>query len=384
MTFLTIDKRVIEGNFPRFNRTSTIKPFDRLQVVYNIYTDERPETQAKRDTRSKTDSRELVNLVFLHATCLTKECWEYWIELFFDKYGDILGTVIAFDAVNHGESFVLNRNKLGLTCSWEDGAFDCLKILQSLGIYNNTILIGHSMGGAIALHAAAFNRRVIDSVISIEPVAYSPDNMHQVEQGREAWINLLTKLNKYIKDTFPNEEEYVKYMKRGGIARTLHPRIKEDILRTGKITLEDGTILAIPPREAQLTSYGSSTFSTSSLKYQMKTIDCEVCHVVGASATWNPPGSVKAIRSALPNVVKVDIENGQHMVAMERPEDTFNAIIPFFEKRAAAIRENAKRELEVDPQTSKEREEYYWGTFEKMRKLYTSGKQTHIDRLHRL
>ncbi|VVT54521.1 uncharacterized protein SAPINGB_P004117 [Magnusiomyces paraingens] len=376
MTYLTVEKRIIDGHFPRFNRTSTIKPFDKLQVVYNVYTDERPGKQAK------VSPEEQVHLVFLHATGFTKESWEYWIEMFYEKYGPQLGTVISVDAVNHGESYILNEHKLGLTCSWEDSARDVLRILAAQNITSNAILIGHSMGGGTALHAAAFERRVIDSVISIEPVAYFNHDLHKFKKGRETWVGFLTKLNKYIKDTFASEEEYAQYLKKGGVGRTVHPRILEDLIRSGFVKRDDGSILAIPPRGAQITSYASSNFTTLYLRDQLKTIDCAVCHVIGSAATWNPPESVEAIRGALPNVVGVDIPDGQHLVPMERPEDTFAAIGPFFESRLTAISEYATQE--VDPQTREERDAYYNETFTELKERYLSGKQIKLDRVHRL
>lgn len=382
MTFLSVEKRVIDGYFPRYHRTATIRPFDKLQIVYNVYTDERPDTQAQRDARARRDPGELVHLVFLHATGFTKEVWEYWVEMFFDKYGDQLGTVISVDAPNHGESFILNRDKLGLTCSWEDSGKDVIKILAAHGITRNAILIGHSMGGASGLHAAALERRMIDSVVAIEPVAYFDPRMHKTKAGRETWVGFLTKLNKYIQDKFPDEAAYAKYIKRGGVGRTVHERIYKDLVRTGQFREPDGTILAVPTRAAQITSYASSNISTQMFDDVLKTIDCEVCHVIGLAATWNPPESVAKIRGALPNVVPVDIEDGQHLVAMERPEDTFAAISPFFERRAAAIREAARSE--TVPQTQAERDAYYDKTFEEITKRYVAGTQSKIDRAHHL
>lgn len=383
MTFLAVEKRIFNAHFPRSDRTSTIRPFDELQIAANIYTDPRPETQHVRDARNKKDPAELINIVFLHAVGFVKENWEIWAEMFFDKYGDSLGTVLAFDSVNHGESYVLNRHKLGLTVSWEDAGRDVLKILRELNIKSNVVLIGHSMGGASALQAAAFERRVIDSVITIEPVAYLNPRTHTTKPGRKALVTMLEKINKYIQDKFPDQQAYEKYMARGGVARTVHPRIRDELFRYGRHVEEDGTILAVPPRHAQMSCYISSYLSTRYINDQMKTIDCEVCHVIGAAATWNPPESVKSIREGLPNVVAVDIENGQHLVAMERPEDTFNAIVPFFEKRAKAIEQRVKKE-EGKIETFEQADEYYWGTFNKAKDLYTKGQFTKYDRTHRL
>lgn len=371
-TFLTAEKRVTYAYYPRSDETSTLGPDDKLQVVYNIY----------RDERSPTRNKGPVNLFFIHSTCLCKEAWEIWIEKFFDLYGDDIGTVISMDTINHGESFLLNQNKLGLTCSWEDIGKDVILILRENGLYNNTILIGHSMGGAVALHAALHERRMIESVVSIEPVAYCDPMSHKVSQGREGYVDFLTKVNKYIQDQFPNEKAFEKYMVRGGIARTLHPRVRETVLKYAKKINDDGSVTAIPDRPGQLTSYASFYFSTRYLYYQMKTVDCEVCHVIGTEATWNPPESAEFIRKTLPYVVKVDIPKGQHMVPFEQPDETFEGIVPFINKHVEQIKSNVSNLVVMN--TQEERVSKYWKQYEIMRERYLSGKQIDLDRVHKL
>lgn len=384
MTFLTAETRVFNAHFPRFDRSSTIQPYDRLQIVGNIYTDQRAETKHVRQVRGQKKPSELINLVFLHAVGFTKESWEYWIEMFYDTYGESLGTVISLDAVNHGESYMLNKDKLGLTCSWEDAAKDTLDVLAELEITSNVIVIGHSMGGATALHLAAFERRLIDSVICIEPVAYAVPGMHNADKGRRFMFDLFGKINRYVQDKFPNQETFEKFMVKGGVARTAHPRVKESLLKYAKHQNQDGTVMAVPPRDSLMVSYGSSYFSTTYLKDQMKTIDCQVCHVVGSAATWNPPESVESIRKALPYVVKVDIENGQHLVAMERPEDTFEAVKPFISNRLKAIEKLSKDEIEPKIETKDQAQEYFWTRYETFKKEYLGGKLIKYNRMSRL
>lgn len=395
MTFLTAETRVFDAHFPRFDRTSTIQPFDRLQVVGKIYTDQRPESNSARKLSDKKPANELFHLVFLHAVGFTKECWEPWIEYFFNTFGkSSIGTVLSLDAVNHGESYLLNKDKLGLTSSWEDAAKDVLKILSQLGIVSNVIVIGHSMGGATALHAAALEKRVIDSVVAIEPVAYSDPTVAMKGPVRKQVFGFFEKVNKYIKDTFPDEKAFQKYMVTGGIARTVDPRVRDALFKYAKYVKNDGdgdtsdsrggAVIAIPPRESLMTSYGSSYLSTVNMPHILKTVDCQVCHVVGLAATWNPPASVEAIRSALPYCVPVGIEGGQHLVAMERPKDTFDAVKPFILNRIKVIHQRAQAENEGRIDNKAQAQEYFWNTYDKFKEEYLSNRLMKYDRVSKL
>ncbi|MEQ4777473.1 esterase [Providencia huaxiensis] len=74
---------------------------------------------------------------------------------------------IQIDVRNHGDSF---RDE---QMSYQQMAQDVITLVKSLG-YKNAILIGHSMGGKIAMAATAIAPNFIDSIVAIDmaPVAY--------------------------------------------------------------------------------------------------------------------------------------------------------------------------------------------------------------------
>lgn len=380
MTFLTVKTVVTDAYYPRANRGSTTNENDRLQLVYNVYTDGRSNNKAGQPTanpHSKT------NLMFLHGATFSKEVWEYIIEMFFDKYGDALGTVVALDAANHADSYLLNKGKLGWVYSWEDGGKDAVKVLRDLDLKGGTILIGHSMGGTSALHAAAVEKRLIDSVVSIEPVCYTDCKAYyNSPELRNTYYKLLKALNRSMFESFPTEAQYMAFMKKKNLTRTFHPRVLDDLLRANTLVdVTTGVTSYKTHKYMQLSSYASSILSTLYLPDLARTIDCEVCHMIGSKAKWNPPEAAPTLRAHLLHGTPVDIEDGEHLVSLERPEETFKAMQPFIEKRMQRIQELAEASYKVNPMTEQEREAYYWAGVEEAEKLFVSGKKLIYDRL---
>ncbi|EMU9121274.1 esterase [Providencia stuartii] len=74
---------------------------------------------------------------------------------------------IQIDVRNHGDSF------RATTMEYRQMAQDVMTLLQSLG-YENAILIGHSMGGKIAMAATEIAPHFVEKVVAIDmaPVAY--------------------------------------------------------------------------------------------------------------------------------------------------------------------------------------------------------------------
>lgn len=74
---------------------------------------------------------------------------------------------IQVDVRNHGDSF---RDE---QMSYQQMAQDIINLVKSLG-YGSAILIGHSMGGKIAMAATALEPDFIDKIVAIDiaPVAY--------------------------------------------------------------------------------------------------------------------------------------------------------------------------------------------------------------------
>jgi pimeloyl-ACP methyl ester carboxylesterase len=92
-------------------------------------------------------------VVLLHGWCGTREFWKHQVDLLAPAY-----RVVTIDQAGHGESGK-DREKWTI-----DGlAADVVVIVRDLGL-RRVVLVGHSMGGPIALAAA---KRMPDTVVAV-------------------------------------------------------------------------------------------------------------------------------------------------------------------------------------------------------------------------
>src|SRR5271165_2311662 len=96
-------------------------------------------------------------LIFLHGWCGDREYWKHQVEVFAADY-----RVVALDQAGHGES---GKDRQAWTA---DGlAGDVEAVRKALGL-KRVILVGHSMGGLVALLAAKRMPGTVVAVIGID------------------------------------------------------------------------------------------------------------------------------------------------------------------------------------------------------------------------
>jgi pimeloyl-ACP methyl ester carboxylesterase len=131
------------------------------------------ETKAAKETVLASDGLKIVcevsgkgdtALIFLHGWCGDHEYWKNQVDVFAPDY-----KVVTLDQAGHGES-----GKGRKAWNVADLAADVEAVVKKLGI-KRAILIGHSMGGPVALMAA---KRMPDTVIAVIGV----DSLQNAEQ----------------------------------------------------------------------------------------------------------------------------------------------------------------------------------------------------------
>ncbi|KAJ5820947.1 uncharacterized protein N7525_010231 [Penicillium rubens] len=172
---------VVPATYPRAPATVQ-SPGVQLSIAVNEY---RP---------SKVGSG--ATLLLTHGTSFCKEMWEPLIEFWFRVDSPLrLQAVFAIDAVNHGDSAVLNRGLLGTSMYWPDHSRDILGVLEHLGITGPLIGIGHSFGGGTLAHASILSPKTFDATILVEPILFQMKEQTTkiaklVLNRRDTWKNL--------------------------------------------------------------------------------------------------------------------------------------------------------------------------------------------------
>jgi sigma-B regulation protein RsbQ len=132
-------------------------------------------------------------LVFIHGWICDRAHWRHQVDVFDDEH-----TVVTLDLAGHGNSGIDRSN-------WTIHQFgaDVQAVVEALDL-PRVILVGHSMGGQVALDAAA---RMPDRVLGV----VGADTLHNVEKAMnvEGWSSLMAR---YEADFAGTCEQFAEYM----------------------------------------------------------------------------------------------------------------------------------------------------------------------------
>ncbi|CAN6662785.1 hypothetical protein TRVA0_034S01068 [Trichomonascus vanleenenianus] len=334
MTFLVKKRCIVDGNWPRFNDTCVRDPSIPLKVVYNVYSDPRPEAPANNQGDLAPEAR--VNFVFTHGNGMGKEIWEWYVERLFEQFGSIIGTVVTWDIANHGESYALNKDNLGWAYPWQEGAWDLLALLKSLRLPGSTVLIGHSMGGTFSLIASALQPGLVDSVIVLDPVSYRDVNKIATPEMRNAMRSMFAKAEKQLIENFKSKDEYMKYMTTRGIARKFHPAFQKSFLEGAAVERPDGTVSFSTPTQNIMSVYYSSSSVVGHAVYKyFDLVPCEVLYLAPDKDGFNPLISSELAVKHLKHCTFAEIDTRDHLFPFTLPDQVFAKMAPFIRRRAA-------------------------------------------------
>jgi esterase len=213
--------------------------------------------------------------------------------------------VIAFDLRNHGASAWAGGMQYG------EMAEDLLAALDERGC-RRSALLGHSMGGKVAMMAALRDPDMVERlvVVDIAPVPYPPRHLAEVRAMRAldlTGIKRRAEADRILAATIPDAAE------RGFLLQNL---VFEDGRARWRLNLEaierEMPVLAGFPAVADNAVYRSP-----------------VLFVGGANSDYLPPEQEPAIRRLFPNARIERIENAGHWVHAEQPAAFLHTVEPF-------------------------------------------------------
>lgn len=337
----TLEKKLTRAHPTRAQGSTLLaKDAENLTIVYNKYKSNCP--------RPNPQSQLTYNLVFCHGTGFNKSIWNYHIKKLFQLSQSLqvpcfLDTVVSIDAIGHGDSSLANAEKLGPVCTWDDGARDVIEVVENeirtTGDLKNdadarTVIIGHSMGGFMAIYAAYLESSLFDSVIAIEPVLYaSPDSA-------EKYMKLFKKISGFILDTFDTEQDAKYFFEKFSFTKLHNPEVLNDYMADEiyKTKDEEGKVVYKIKciKNLQIAAYLGSMMSLPKGMLAFPALRVPFLHVVGTKAKWNPPESTAWIRGSIdPKFFAggIDIPDGEHLVNGEKPDEVVAVIKDFLTKR---------------------------------------------------
>ncbi|SCU83403.1 LAMI_0C03070g1_1 [Lachancea mirantina] len=305
--------------FPRSDRNSTLDfTRDRLEIVYDVFT--------ARDGNQQQDGAPCINLVFLHPSGMSRVIWEDYLQDFFQHSTSwTVGKIILLDQVNHGDSGVINKNKLGSIYDWSDGSRDVCEIaskeLFSQNGDNNgfNIVIGHSMGGFQALGCGVLYPGLFDLIICIEPVVLMK-NIHNPENVTKIPIAFHDGLWSKMTDQFNDLNHFEKFLCKGSFYVTAQENVRDRISDFEKMTLENGTIKTKMDKYQHMITYLCLRPYASWLMGNLRFLTPAVVCLYGEKSKWCPKENRELLKREIKNYKEEDLVGADHLVTIENPE----------------------------------------------------------------
>ncbi|GMM35445.1 triglyceride lipase [Saccharomycopsis crataegensis] len=351
--------------YPRYNPASTISPYDVLEVVYNKYV----------STATGVASKPTVNLIFVHGNGMNKSIWNYHANYLFNYQKDHespfhISTIVTFDSVNHGDSAVINKGKLGITFDWKDNGKDILEIIRAERLHLNNdklILVGHSFGAFSALYANLLNPGIFDSVVVIDPIVYpittKNNNRSNSNPGKKE-ISILgyNLFSRKLKSEFDSAEEMKKYFFKDSSWKSMKQEIVQDMyadeyLETYDVATDTIKYKLKTSLEQQMITYSNyySSIETFGSNYH---IFRNPIHFIlgGRSNSFNRSRFLQEIipKYPVPEITWSEIYNGSHLLHAEYPKEFLELILNFIVDR---VDKSGKKEDEEGKKYRKSKEE---------------------------
>lgn len=202
--------------------------------------------------------------------------------------------IFAMDLPGHGQSAGIGRDRI------EDYADDVVAFMSEVGL-NSAVWVGHSMGGAIALHAALHHPRQVLGLGLVgcgARLRVDPGILSRASQE----ATFATALNLISQRSFSDRSD---------------PRLKElAVQRMGAMrsTVLHGDLVAC------------EAFDENGNLGQLRTPTLIVC---GGDDRMTPPWNSERLHSEILGSELLVIRDAGHMVMLEKPEETASALERF-------------------------------------------------------
>ncbi|ODV76770.1 alpha/beta-hydrolase [Suhomyces tanzawaensis NRRL Y-17324] len=293
-----------------------------------------------------------INLVLFHGTGMNKGLWHYHIDQLYRRFSSSatirINTVLAMDAINHGDSAVANRGRLGSRYDWRDGGYDIVKVVTKdeassfLSSHQRhiNVLVGHSFGGCTVMFAASFGLEVFDCCIPINPVCYfAPEERFVRQKAMTDWW-YKGYLNSRVAVATAQDYWLVvlkKYQKNVFYAR-FHPLVLsnfvEDEIPPEVGSLADGDTLELKTStEVQRLLYSYSDFNDANGQAALANIKIPVFLIYGENDLADAKNRNHTREVLKQSCRYIEIPKGGHVLHAEEPDLTVHLLGLIIEER---------------------------------------------------
>ncbi|KAG6335177.1 hypothetical protein ID866_3921 [Astraeus odoratus] len=308
-----------------------------------------------------------LTLFLAHANGFPKETWEVMLRHLFDSpAAHLVDEVWSWEAVQHGDSALLNAQNLSGIFEWQDNTRDIANFLlnylpdevsaaplptQLARIPQATsdarrkdgyrkrklVVVGHSFGGATSFRAALDFPKLFSSLILVDPViAESGPSGFTLDHSLKYVVGALIR-----RSTWPSRNEALRLFKQSPFFASWHPEVLKLYVDYGLTTEPHGGVrLKMSPVQEGL------GFANRQLAYEawelLEKLDDNI-----------------ALRWVIPNI-NFSGEKLHSKKVWRRPANASNVVFPFAGHLLAQIVQEAPVELALDISTFLLREYGSW------------------------
>jgi len=235
-------------------------------------------------------------LVLIHGLGGNAQSWETIVPLFSGYY-----RVLTWDVRGHGQS-----DKPGGSYSTELFASDLAALLRTLGI-GNAFVLGHSMGGVIALRFALdFPDLCHALIVSSSAAEVNP-------QATKYWQDLASTVLERGMEAVPFDAARI--FSKGFIER--NPEVVEEFARNRPVN--------------DPSCYARAALAISAYNYneELGRIRCPTLIIVGDQDVTTPPGGSVRMSRLIPDSKLIIFKGCGHVSYVEQPEVFSQAVLDF-------------------------------------------------------
>jgi len=218
----------------------------------------------------------------------------------------------------------------------EEGGFDWLVLARDMALFcerlgiGSAFAVGHSMGATVLTIAHAQFGLPMEGLVLIEPIFLPPE-----WYGIRLSVEDHPLASRSIKRTngWPDEAAALRYLQSRELFRKWDAEVLQLYLRYGmKSSGEGGLQLVCPPRREAALFMGSVRFDPWPL---LPLVRCPVLILEGETSDNKSFIDVKKATAAIPRASHRVVADAGHLIPMERPRETAEALLEFFASRSA-------------------------------------------------
>ncbi|KAJ1644764.1 hypothetical protein J3B02_002471 [Coemansia erecta] len=284
-----------------------------LKIVVSIYS-------LPANLRKNDNKRRGITLFLVHGSGFHKEIWEPIIQKLFSYKSSswYVEKAIAFDAVNHGDSAILNREKLANEhyTPWFIHARDIIAIVRQLQRQNiclkspqSIIGIGHSWGADALLLSESICPLTFSCLVATEAILhlrFVQDHAYFAAVRKRRW-------------TWKNEDDAKEYFTSRKFFNSWDKRCLELYIKHGMESVDGKLALKCRPHNEAAVYAGGDYPAMYATLYLWK-IRCPTAFLIGGKSVQCPFKYISKITECMPDRRLSVMDNAGHLLVLENPD----------------------------------------------------------------